>query len=141
MARSTTAMMTAFEAEGLTSGGGSDQLRGIGVGDEVYRGPARVAAHADDALDRLQPGDVLVTPFTGPAYNSLVPILGGLVVESGGSMCHAAIVAREFGLPAIIGAAGATTHIADGAMVEIDPTAGVVRVIADADAVEPLSPD
>jgi phosphohistidine swiveling domain-containing protein len=141
MARAAIAMMTAFEAEGLTGDGGSDQLCGIGVGDKVYRGPARVADHADDALDRLERGDVLVAPFTGPAYNSVIPILGGLVVESGGSMCHAAIVAREFGLPAVIGAAGATTQITDGAMVEIDPTAGVVRVIADTDAVKPRPPD
>ena len=98
MARAAIAMMTAFEAEGLTSDGASDQLCGTGVGDNVYRGPARVADHADDALDRLEPGDVLVAPFTGPSYNSVIPILGGLVVESRGSMCHAAIVARELGM-------------------------------------------
>ncbi|PZS01092.1 MAG: hypothetical protein DLM70_12580 [Chloroflexi bacterium] len=75
-------------------------------------------------------GDVLVAPFTGPAYNSILPILGALVVENGGSMCHAAIVAREFGLPAVIGASGATTAIPDGALVEVDPLRGIVSVVA-----------
>jgi len=73
---------------------------------------------------------VLVAPFTGPAYNSILPILGALVVENGGSMCHAAIVAREFGLPAVIGASGATTAIPDGALVEVDPLRGIVSVVA-----------
>jgi pyruvate,water dikinase len=104
-------------------------MHGTGIGDAPYVGTARVATSADDAIDRLEPGDVLVAPFTGPSYNSLLPILGALVVEIGGAVCHAAIVAREFGLPAVIGAAGATTQIPDGARVEVDPTRGTVRVV------------
>ena len=130
MARSTAAMMTALEAEGLASDQQLGPLAGTGVGTSAYRGRARVATSADDALERLEPGDVLVAPFTGPAYNSLLPVLGALVVEAGGPMCHAAIAAREFAIPAVIGAAGATSHIADGAFVEVDPIAATVRVIA-----------
>ena len=130
MARATAAMVTAFEAEGLSSEPSSDDLTGTGIGSDTYRGPARVATSADDALERLEPGDVLVAPFTGPSYNSILPILGGLVVEAGGPMCHAAIVAREFGLPAVIGVSGAASRIPDGATVELDPAGGVVRVVA-----------
>ena len=107
MARATTAMLTVLEAESTAGRAASGPLAGTGIGTETYRGTARVATNSDDALDRLQPGDVLVAPFTGPSYNSILPIIGALVVEAGGSMCHAAIVAREFGLPAVIGAAGA----------------------------------
>jgi phosphohistidine swiveling domain-containing protein len=83
----------------------------------------------DDALDRLEPGDVLIAPFTGPSYNSILPILGALVVDAGGPMCHAAIVAREFALPALVGVTGASTQIPDGALVEIDPIAGSIRIV------------
>ena len=55
---------------------------------------------------------------------------GGVVTADGGPMCHAAVIARELGIPAIIGARAALTDIPDGAMVELDPTAGTVRVLA-----------
>ena len=126
MARATAALMTMLEADMTRPS--TEALRGAGIGTERYKGIARVVTDADDALDRLQPGDVLIARFTGPAYNSILPILGALVVETGGPMCHAAIVAREFDLPAIIGATGATTHVPDGALVEVDPIAGVVRI-------------
>lgn len=127
MARATEAVLTCLEAD--LADANHDALHGTGIGTESYVGRARIANDVDDAIERLEPGDVLIAPFTGPAYNSLFPMLGALVVEYG-AMCHAAIVAREFGLPAVIGAAGATTEIADGAQVEVDPVAGVVRVLA-----------
>jgi pyruvate,water dikinase len=128
LARATAAFLTIMEAEGLAADA-SDDLTGTGIGEATYRGIARVASSADDALDRLEPGDVLVAPFTGPSYNSILPILGALVVDAGGTMCHAAIVAREFALPAIVGATGATARIPDGATVEVDPVLGRVRVL------------
>ena len=129
LARVTAAIFTVMEAEGLTSEQSEDGLRGTGIGTSPYRGTARVSTNADDALDRLEPGDVLVAPFTGPSYNSILPILGALVTDAGGTMCHAAIVAREFSLPAVVGAAGATTRIPDGATVEVDPVTGRVHVL------------
>jgi pyruvate,water dikinase len=81
------------------------------------------------AFDQLEPGDVLVAPFTGPSTNSLLPAIGALVVEEGGAVCHAAIVSREFGIAAVIGAHGATTRIPHGAQVEVDPAHGTVRVL------------
>jgi pyruvate,water dikinase len=132
MARATRALLTVLEAdttdESASSGAPTGTLQGTGIGITPYTGRARVATPTDDAIDRLEPGDVLIAPYTGPAYNSLLPIIGALVVEIGGSMCHAAIVAREFGLPAVIGAAGAT-QIPDGAQVEVDPARGVVRIV------------
>lgn len=129
MARATAALMTVLEAEGLAATPVPGELSGTGIGVELYRGVARVATTTDDALDRLEPGDVLIAPFTGPSYNSILPILGALVVDAGGPMSHAAIVAREFALPALIGVTGASTHIPDGAVVEVDPTAGTLRII------------
>ncbi len=129
LARATAAFLTVMEAEGLSSAPSEGELTGTGIGERSYRGVARVASNVDDALDRLEPGDVLVAPFTGPAYNSIIPILGALVVDAGGTMCHAAIVAREFSLPTIVGATGATTRIPDGATVEVDPVAGRVHII------------
>jgi pyruvate,water dikinase len=133
MARATRAMLTVLDAdttdEGTSHGASPDELHGTGIGTAPYTGRACVATPADDAIERLEPGDVLIAPYTGPAYNSILPLIGALVVEIGGSMCHAAIVAREFGLPAVIGATGATTQIPDGARVEVDPVGGTVRIV------------
>jgi pyruvate,water dikinase len=105
-------------------------LDGDGIGDAVYRGRACVATDPAAALDRLQPGDVLVACGTTPAYNMALSIAGAVVVEEGGLLSHAAVIARELGLPAVIGAAGAMHDIPDGALVEVDPVAGRVRVLA-----------
>ncbi len=135
MARVTAALMTnlvadatAPESESLPDIG-PGTLQGVGIGNQTYRGRARIVAGAMDALERLEPGDVLVAAFIGPSFNSILPLLGALVVEEGGPLCHAAIVAREFGLPAVIGARGATAHILDGTLVEVDANTGIVRVI------------
>jgi pyruvate,water dikinase len=132
LGRATAALLAVIEAEGSPNAGApttDGHVYGIGVGTVAYRGVARVATSADDALDRLEPGDVLVAPFTGPSYNSILPILGALVVDAGGTMCHAAIVAREFSLPAVVGATDATERIPDGALVEVDPALGCVRIL------------
>jgi phosphohistidine swiveling domain-containing protein len=105
-------------------------LDGDGLGQAVYRGRACVATDPGDALDRLEPGDVLVAFGTTPAYNLALGIVGAVVVEEGGLLSHAAVIARELGLTAVIGAAGAMEAIPDGALVEVDPVAGRVRVLA-----------
>ena len=127
MARSTSTLVTALEADFTQPA--TDPLTGSGIGSRTYWDRARVVSDAAGALEQLEPGDVLVAPFTGPAHNSILPVLGALVVGAGGPMCHAAIAAREFGLPAVIGAAGATAELPDGATVEVDPGAGTVRVV------------
>lgn len=105
-------------------------LTGDGLGDASYTGTACVAADPADALARLRPGDVLVATGTTPAYNMALSIAGAVVVEEGGLLSHAAVIAREVGLPAVIGAGGCMMSIPDGAMVEVDPRAGKVRVLA-----------
>ena len=131
MARATVALMTNLGADATPPPGDDEPstVSGIGIGDTPYRGRACVVRDLMLAFDQLEPGDVLVAPFTGPSTNSLMPVIGALVVEEGGAICHAAIVSREFGLPAVIGAHGATTRIPHGAQVEVDPTNGIVRVL------------
>lgn len=104
-------------------------VSGVGIGTTPYRGRACVVRDLMLAFDQLEPGDVLVAPLTGPSTNSLLPVIGALVVEEGGAVCHAAIVAREFGIAAVIGAHGATSRIPHGAQVEVDPAQGTVRVL------------
>jgi pyruvate,water dikinase len=104
-------------------------LTGVGVGQVAYTGRARLAADPEAALDGMEPGDVLVVRFTTPAYNTVLSLAGAVVTVDGGPLCHAAVMARELGIPAVIGAPGALELIADGATVEVDPLAGRVRIV------------
>jgi pyruvate,water dikinase len=103
-------------------------LTGTGIGRERYVGRAVVAITPEEAFVRLEPGDVLVAACTTPAYNCILPIVGAIVTEEGGGLSHAAIVARELGIAAVVGARDATTAIKDGDEVEVDPVAGTVAV-------------
>lgn len=123
LARATGAMLALIEA---MNGAEFEPLAGAGIGEVPCTGRAVVVRDAIEALERVEPGDIVVAPFTGPAWNSLLPALGGLIVEEGGPMSHAAIVAREYGLPTLVGVTGATTLIADGSDVTVDPVAGRV---------------
>jgi rifampicin phosphotransferase len=109
---------------------GADPLAGSGIGTTVVRGVARLATDPEEALDALKPGDVLVVAGTTPAYNLVLSIAGAVVTADGGPMSHAAVIARELGIPAVIGARGALTEIPNGALVEVDPVAGRVRVLS-----------
>jgi len=104
------------------------RLQGAGVGTEPYRGTARVATSPELALDAMNPGDVLVVRFTTPAYNTVLMVAGAIVTTEGALLSHAAVMARELGIPAVIGAEGALEEIPDGAEVEVDPVAGTVKV-------------
>ena len=76
----------------------------------------------------MEPGDVLVAPWTAPTYNAVLAIAGAIVVQEGGLLCHAAVMARELGIPAVIGCRGAMELIGDGDLVDVDAAAGEVRV-------------
>ncbi|MBA3688919.1 MAG: hypothetical protein H0W81_08845 [Chloroflexi bacterium] len=104
------------------------ELRGAGASAGVARGPARVALGQND-FERIQPGDIIVCPSSNPSWVPLFAIAAGLVTDTGGVLSHAAVVARELGLPAVVGTREGTTRIADGRMVEIDGTTGVVRLL------------
>lgn len=114
---------------GMTARERPDPLRGAGVGTTAYRGRARRATSAEEALDAMEPGDVLVVPFTTPSYNTVLGLAGAVVTSEGGPLCHAAVLARELGIPAVIGAPGALVDIPDGAEVEVDPRQGRVTVL------------
>ena len=103
-------------------------LHGFAVNDGVYEGTARLVDNAGD-FGRIEQGDVLVTRMTSPYFNVVLPLLGALVTDRGGQLCHAAIVAREYGIPGIVGTREATSKIADGVRVRVDGTTGEVRVL------------
>lgn len=105
-------------------------LTGVGIGEATYRGTARCAASPEQALESLEPGDVLVVPCTTPAYNMVLSLAGAVVTAEGGALSHAAVLARELGIPAVVGAPEALRDIPNGATVEVDPVRGEVRVIA-----------
>lgn len=103
-------------------------LYGLAASKGVYEGPARrVSGPAQ--FDRIQRGDVLVTESTSEAFNILLPLLGGIVTDNGGLLSHAAIVAREYGIPGVVGTREGTERIADGMRVRVDGDAGEVTVI------------
>jgi pyruvate,water dikinase len=83
-----------------------------------------------DEFERIRPGDIIVCTFTNPSWVPVFTLAGGLVTDLGGVTSHPAVVAREFGLPAVVGSRTATTRIADGQEIEIDGTAGTVRLIS-----------
>jgi rifampicin phosphotransferase len=101
-------------------------LAGTGASPGVVRGRARVVH--DPLGARLKPGEILVAPSTDPAWTPLFLTAGGLVMEAGGMMSHGSIVAREYGIPAVVGVAEATARIADGQMLEIDGHQGLVKL-------------
>ena len=86
-------------------------------------------ALSPDDFGRIQPGDIIVCPSSNPSWVPVFAIAGGLVTNTGGVLSHAAVVAREFGLPAVVGTGDATARIADGRTVEIDGTRGTVRLL------------
>jgi pyruvate,water dikinase len=112
---------------GLQVRDGREVLVGTAASPGVARGIARVVAGPDD-FGRFQVGDVLVAHATSPMWTPLLAIAAAAVTEVGGPISHAAIVAREFGIPLVEGAIDATRSIADGTPVTVDGTRGVVEL-------------
>ena len=106
-----------------------DLLRGLAASRGVYEGTARLVSGPSD-FNRIVKGDVLVTTSTTEAFNILLPLLGAIVTDSGGLLSHSAIVAREYGIPGVVGTREGTERIADGARVRVDGDAGEVTVFA-----------
>lgn len=104
---------------------GDALLRGTPGGPGVAEGAVRVVRNASE-FGRLQPGDVLVAPYTNPAWTPLFQRASAVVVDSGGPMSHAAIVAREYGLPAVMATIDGTRRLSEGQRVRVDGTRGLV---------------
>jgi len=103
-------------------------LYGMAASKGVYEGPARRVSGPSE-FSRISKGDVLVTESTSEAFNILLPLLGGIVTDNGGLLSHAAIVAREYGIPGVVGTREGTERIVDGALVRVDGDAGEVTVL------------
>ncbi|MEO8954053.1 MAG: PEP/pyruvate-binding domain-containing protein [Ktedonobacteraceae bacterium] len=114
-------------AELPTSEMGDDTLRGTPASAGSITGKARVILEPVGAY--LEPGEILVAPSTDPGWTPLFLTAGGLVMEMGGSMSHGAVVAREYGIPAVVGVAGATERIHSGQMIQVDGSTGSITLV------------
>lgn len=120
------AYVGAMSGEAQAAGEGA-AVRGQAAGPGCHEGRARVVRSVSE-LTGIQRGDVLVTRSTTPAFNAILPAIGAIVTDRGGLLSHAAIVAREYGIPAVVGTGDATRRIPDGALVVVDGAAGRVDV-------------
>lgn len=107
---------------------GAETVRGLAASDGTHEGRVRRVSGPED-FDQIQEGDVLVTEATSPAFNVVLPLLGGVVTDYGGVLSHAAIVAREFDIPGVVGCEDATERLEDGDRVVVDGTEGTVRIL------------
>lgn len=112
--------------EGVFDTGDAD-LVGMGVSPGVVEAAVRVVD--DPRTSQLQPGEILVCRGTDPAWTPLFLTAGGLITEVGGLMTHGSVVAREYGIPAAVGVAAATTRLATGQRIRLDGTSGAITVL------------
>ncbi|HUQ57003.1 rifamycin-inactivating phosphotransferase [Lentzea sp.] len=117
------AISGAYRREDLPAGA----LAGLAVSGGTVEGRARVVL--DMAKADLEPGDILVTAYTDPSWSPLFVAIAGLVTEVGGLMTHGAVVAREYGLPAVVGLENATRLIEDGQRIRVNGTDGYVEIL------------
>ncbi|KAB2667160.1 MAG: hypothetical protein DVB31_08270 [Verrucomicrobia bacterium] len=102
-------------------------LRGIGASRGSARGVARVARDIEEAM-HVERGSILVCPFTDPGWTPVLDRVAGVVTETGGLLSHAAVICREYGIPAVLGVPGATTRIPDRARVAVHGGGGFVEL-------------
>ncbi|WP_182813497.1 phosphoenolpyruvate synthase [Bacillus sp. ME78] len=105
----------------------AEAIVGLPVSSGVVEGRARVILNMEDA--NLEDGDILVTAFTDPGWTPLFVSIKGLVTEVGGLMTHGAVIAREYGLPAVVGVENATKLIKDGQRIRVHGTEGYIEVL------------
>jgi phosphohistidine swiveling domain-containing protein len=107
-----------------------DVLKGNAGSPGKVRGPAKVLRSLSEA-GKLQKGDVLVAETTAPSWTPLFATVAAVVTDTGGVLSHCAVVAREYGVPAVVGTGTATELIRDGQNLEVDGDAGLVRICSD----------
>ncbi|PGC45583.1 phosphoenolpyruvate synthase [Bacillus toyonensis] len=105
----------------------TEAIVGLPVSSGVVEGRARVILNMEDAS--LEDGDILVTAFTDPGWTPLFVSIKGLVTEVGGLMTHGAVIAREYGLPAVVGVENATKRIKDGQRIRVHGTEGYIEIV------------
>lgn len=107
----------------------SGVLHGLAVCPGKVRGKARIILRADETSQVL-PGEILVAPYTDPAWTPYFLTAAGIVMDQGGMLSHGSIVAREYGIPAVVNVGPATKIIPNGALVEVDADRGIVRILS-----------
>jgi pyruvate,water dikinase len=105
-----------------------NSVKGLAGSAGVVRGTARVI-HSLAEAGKLQQGDVLVAESTVPPWTPLFATASAVVTDTGGVLCHSAVVAREYRIPAVVGTGNATSTFKDGQLLEVDGDAGTVRVV------------
>jgi pyruvate,water dikinase len=110
------------------SGEDGNEVRGFAASSGVVEGPARIVKSVDE-ISRLKQGDILVCQITNPTWAPIFQTIVAAVSDIGGSMSHAAIVAREYGLPAVVGTGNATARIRDGQRIRVDGGRGIVTIL------------
>jgi pyruvate,water dikinase len=106
----------------------AQHLKGLAVSPGVVSGKARVILRADDN-EQVQAGEILVAPFTDPGWTPYFIPAAGIVMEQGGLLSHGAIIAREYGIPAVVNVGNATKIIKTGQTIQVDGDRGVVRIL------------
>ena len=104
-----------------------EQIKGLGANNGIVTGIARVIEDFSE-IDKLKENDILVTKFTDTGWTPKFAILSGIITEYGGILCHAAIVSREYGIPAIVNCHDVMSKIKDGQTITIDGSTGVVTI-------------
>ena len=104
-------------------GSGTVLVSGRAIGQKVGTGPVRLVNHISE-MDKVQPGDVLVTDMTDPNWEPVMKRASAIVTNRGGRTCHAAIIARELGIPAVVGCGNATDRLKDGQLVTVSCAEG-----------------
>jgi pyruvate,water dikinase len=99
--------------------------RGVGVSIGIASGPVKVVKSIDE-LDKVEEGDILVARASNPAWTIAMTKAAGFIIEIGGIICHAAIVAREMGVPCIVNVENAMSILRDGMKVSIDGREGII---------------
>jgi pyruvate,water dikinase len=105
-----------------------EKLEGFPGSPGIVEGPARVVLDYKD-FQKVKAGEILVCPYTGTAWTPLFVKIGGVVTDTGGMLTHAAIAAREYNIPAVVGTWNATNSINDGDIIKIDGNEGIVEIL------------
>ncbi|MBP6901893.1 MAG: phosphoenolpyruvate synthase [Burkholderiaceae bacterium] len=119
-----------YKLKGSAAQRGAVLAEGRAIGQKIGTGPVRIV-HSPAEMDRVQPGDVLVADMTDPNWEPVMKRASAIVTNRGGRTCHAAIIARELGIPAVVGCGDATEKLADGALVTVVCAEGDTGVIYD----------
>ena len=126
--------MGVMDVDGILAGGEGglegNVITGVPTSPGNVTATARVL-HGPEDFDQMQPGDILVAGITTPAWTPLFPMASGVITDIGGPLSHGSIVAREYGIPAVMGTGIGTRLIKSGQMVTLDGTAGTVQLHED----------